>query len=120
MRALGLGAGLLFLAAAPTAAEIPAISYPESLRAEWSVAPTPAGRGHVVGYLYNRNLNDAANVWLRVDRVAADGSVTATYRGRVVGDVLAGGRSLFDVPVPDPGAAYRVSVEAVDWVKECR
>jgi hypothetical protein len=120
MRRIGLGAGLLLLAAGPAAAEAPAISYPDSLRAEWSVEPTRAGRAHVVGYLHNHNINDAANVRLRVDRIGADGSVAATYRGRVVGDVLSGGRSLFDVPVPDPAAGYRVTVEAVDWVKECR
>jgi hypothetical protein len=38
----------------------------------------------------------------------------------VVGDVLSGGRSLFDVPVGEPTATYRVSVETLDWVKECR
>jgi hypothetical protein len=37
-----------------------------------------------------------------------------------MGDVLAGGRSFFEVPVAEPGARYRVTVEAADWVKECR
>ena len=74
----------------------------------------------MVGYLYNRNIKDAANVWLRVDRLGADGVVAGTYRRRVVGDVLSGGRSLFDVPVGEAGATYRVAVETVDWVKECR
>jgi len=55
-----------------------------------------------------------------VERIGADGAVTATYRRRVVGDVLSGGRSLFEVPVGEPGANYRVAVETVDWVKECR
>jgi hypothetical protein len=32
----------------------------------------------------------------------------------------AGNRSLFDVPVGEAGATYRVAVETVDWVKECR
>jgi len=55
-----------------------------------------------------------------VDRLDADGAVAGTYRRRVVGDVLSGGRSLFDVPVGEAGATYQVSVETVDWVKECR
>lgn len=118
--AIGLGAGLLLCAAGAAGAEAPAISYPDSLRTDWSVEPARAGRGHVVGYLHNRNIKDAANVQLRVDRIAADGSVAGTFRGRVVGDVLSGGRSLFDVPVADPAGTYRVTVEAVDWVKECR
>jgi hypothetical protein len=36
----------------------------------------------------------------------------------VVGDVLSGCRSLFDVPVAET-STYRVTVETVDWVKEC-
>jgi hypothetical protein len=55
-----------------------------------------------------------------VDRLGADGAVAGTYRRRVVGDVLSGGRSVFDVPVDEAGAIYWVSVEMVDWVKECR
>jgi hypothetical protein len=74
----------------------------------------------VVGYLYNSNIKDAARVLMRVDRVGADGTVTGTYRARVVADVLSGDRGLFDVPVPEATATYRVGVEAVDWVKECR
>ena len=74
----------------------------------------------LVGYLYNSSIKDAANVWVRVDRLGADGAVAGTYRRRVVGDVLSGGRSLFDVPVGEAGATYQVSVETVDWVKECR
>jgi hypothetical protein len=70
--------------------------------------------------IYNRNIKDAARVLMRVDRVGADGTVTGTYRARVVGDVFSRDRGLFDVPVPEATAIYRVSVEAVDWVKECR
>lgn len=89
------------------------------LRPDWVVEPVSSGRARVVGYLYNSNIMDGANVLLRVDRLGSDGAVTGTYRGRVVGDVLSGGRSLFDVPVAETGT-YRVTVEAVDWVKECR
>jgi hypothetical protein len=107
-------------AATLAAAQTPAVLHADSLRAEWTVEPTRAGRAHVVGYLHNRNIKDAANVWLRVDRLAADGAVAGSDRRRVMGDVLAGGRSFFEVPVAEPGARYRVTVEAADWVKECR
>jgi len=89
------------------------------LRPEWVVEPVSGGSARVVGYLYNSNMKDGANVLLRVDRLGSDGAVTGTYRRRVVGDVLSGGRSLFDVPVAETGT-YRVTVEVVDWVKECR
>jgi hypothetical protein len=113
-RALVLAAGL--------AGGLPAIGGAQDLaglRPEWVVEPASDGRARVVGYLYNSNMKDGANVMLRVDRIGSDGAVTGTYRRRVVGDVLSGGRSVFDVPVADVGT-YRVSVEAVDWVKECR
>jgi hypothetical protein len=90
------------------------------LRPEWSVDDTRAGRAHVVGYVYNDNgTRDATNVWLRVERLAADGAVSGISLARVQGDVRANGRLSFDVPVPD-AASYRVLVDAVDWVLECR
>src|SRR5262245_57874401 len=95
-------------------------SAAEFLRAEWTVDPARAGRANVVGYLYNTNIYDAANVRLRVERLSVDGQVRDAYRGRVVGDVLSDGRLAFSVPVPEVGATYRVVVESVDWVKECR
>src|SRR4029434_10969585 len=57
-----------------------------ALRPEWVVEPVSSGRARVVGYLYNSNIMDGANVLLRVDRLGSDGAVTGTYRGRVVGD----------------------------------
>ena len=119
-RALVLAAGLVCAMAAGGGAQDLAAPSGASLRPEWSVEPAAGGHARVVGYLYNSNIRDAANVSLRVDRVGSDGAVTATYRRRVVGDVLSGGRSMFDVPVGEAGATYRVSVETVDWVKECR
>jgi hypothetical protein len=99
------------LGASPTAAY---------LRPEWSLERAQAGRAHVMGYLYNGHIKDAANVWLRVEQLTADGGVAATYQRRVVGDVLARGRTFFDVPVPQAEARYRVAVESVDWITDCR
>ncbi len=111
---------LLLGAVAGAGAQGPYVPYADSLRPEWTVEPTRAGRAQVVGYLHNSHIKDAANVWLRVDQLGADGAVAGSYRRRVVGDVLSGGRSVFAVPVADAGARYRVTVEAADWVKECR
>jgi hypothetical protein len=97
-----------------------AMSPVGQLRPVWSVERTDGGRARVVGYLYNENeLQNAANVWLRVDQLTASGEVGKSYRGRVVGDVLSRGRMVFEVPVGD-AATYRVLVESVDWVGECR
>lgn len=114
IRMLALAVGLLGAPALAASAEDVA-----GLRPEWTVEPTPGGRARVVGYLYNTNIKYGTNVLLRVDRIGADGAVAGTYRRRIVGDVLAGGRSPFDVPVAEAGT-YRVTVETVDWVMECR
>ncbi len=91
------------------------------LRPEWSIQTGRTGRPRVVGYLYNESPTmDAANVLLRVERLGSGGQVEATYQGRVFGDVLQGNRLAFDVPVEGPVASYRVVVESVDWVRECR
>ena len=88
-RSLALALPLLAALAAPAAAQEMTGAAGGYMRSEWAVEPAPGGRAHVVGYLYNRNIKDAANVWLRVDRVAPDGTVAGSYRRRVVGDVLA-------------------------------
>jgi hypothetical protein len=119
-RLLALTSALLLGAVAGAAAQDSGILYADSLTTEWAVEPTRAGRAQVVGYLHNSNLKDAANVWLRVDQLGADGAVAGSSRRRMVGDVLSGGRSVFAVPVADAGARYRVTVDAADWVKECR
>jgi hypothetical protein len=91
------------------------------LRPEWKLDDTRAGQPRVVGYVYNdNNTRDATNVWLRVERVAADGAVQSASMARVQGDIRAGGRLIFDVPVPEAAASYRVLVDSVDWVLECR
>lgn len=91
------------------------------LRPEWNVDDTRAGRPRVVGYVYNdNNTRDATNVWLRVERLAPDGAVQGASVARVQGDVRAGGRLVFDVPMPEAAASYRVLVDSVDWVLECR
>jgi hypothetical protein len=90
------------------------------LRPEWSVERTQAGRAHVVGYLYNSGIRDAANVSLRVEQLRAGDELAATYRTRVMGDVLSRNRAFFDVPVSSPEATYRVIVESVSWFNECR
>jgi hypothetical protein len=119
-RALVLALPLLAAFAGPATAQDLTGPTGGYLRSDWAVEAAPGGRARVVGYLYNSNIKDAANVWVRVDRLGSDGTVAGSYRRRVVGDVLSGGRSLFDVPVGEPTATYRVSVETLDWVKECR
>ena len=91
------------------------------MRAEWTLERTGGGHARIAGYVHNRNgLRDGINVSLRVERLGADGAVAHVYRTRVVGDVRSGGRLAFAVPVATDAASYRVLVDSVDWVDECR
>jgi hypothetical protein len=116
---------LLFTLMGPALAaaeSVAALSPVSQLRPEWTVEWTRTGRAHIVGYLYNDNdVMNAANVWLRVEQLTAAGPGARAYQRRVVGDVLSRGRMFFDVPVTEADeATYRVIVESVDWVGECR
>jgi hypothetical protein len=119
----------MLAAMAIAAAVLPGVAFAQELpgragyvlRPEWSVDDTRAGRPRVVGYVYNdNNTRDATNVWLRVERLAADGAVQGASVARVQGDVRAGGRLVFEVPMPQAAVSYRVLVDSVDWVLECR
>ncbi|HXJ82480.1 MAG TPA: hypothetical protein VMS64_27815 [Candidatus Methylomirabilis sp.] len=92
------------------------------LRPEFKVERTRTGQARLVGYLYNHNeLRNAANVLLRVEQVSPAGSVINSYQSRIVGDVLSRGRMPFTVQMAEAeGATYRIVVETVDWVMECR
>ncbi len=80
-RVLALTFAVLLGAGAVAAAQGPAVPFADSLRSEWTVEPTRAGRAQVVGYLDNDNIKDAANVWLRVDQLGADGAVAGATGG---------------------------------------
>jgi hypothetical protein len=56
------------------------------------------------------------NVRLRVQSVDLNGTVTDESSGWVVGDVKAGGRTYFYVPVGAHPARYRASVQSFDTV----
>ena len=53
---------------------------------------------------------------MRVDGVDANGTVTASASGWVVGDVKAGDRGYFYVPVSSPATTYRAIVQSFDKV----
>ena len=84
-------------------------------RFELAQADGPRGLG-VAGYVYNGLPWRITNVRLRVDGVDANGTVTASASGWVVGDVKAGERGYFYVPVSSPATTYRATVQSFDKV----
>jgi hypothetical protein len=104
------------LAGAPAGAQAP----PAPPDAVFTVEVDPAGwsaRGpSVSGYVYNRSLNRAGDVRLRVEVLDGDGHVIATADGWMYGAVAPGGRTYFVVRIPRRGAAYRVTVLSFSWL----
>lgn len=77
--------------------------------------PTHRGRG-VEGYVYNDSPWRITNVRLRVETIDSSGTITGETSGWVVGDVRAGGRGYFFVPVSSPATTYRATVQSFDKV----
>jgi hypothetical protein len=83
----------------------------------FELAETNGHRGlGVAGYVYNGLPWRITNVRLRVESVDPNGGVTASASGWVIGDVRAGGRGYFYVPVSAPAEMYRVTVQSFDKV----
>ena len=70
----------------------------------------------VEGYVYNDLPWRITNVRLRVESVDANGRVTASASGWVMGDVQAGGRCYFYVPLSSPAMTYRATVQSFDKI----
>ncbi|HEU4367750.1 MAG TPA: hypothetical protein VFV05_05905 [Methylomirabilota bacterium] len=102
----------VFLPAAAGAQEL--VPAGPSFRAE--VEPDLLGRRGpaIVGWLYNDHTFSVSNVRVRVDVVDAGGQTLTSGEGWVYGNVPAGGRAYFFVPVPRYGAGYRVAVLRFD------
>ncbi|PYO07389.1 MAG: hypothetical protein DMD75_20960 [Candidatus Rokuibacteriota bacterium] len=96
-------------------AQTPTADAPTPFRFELAQADGPRGLG-VAGYVYNGLPWRITNVRLRVDGVDANGTVTASASGWVVGDVKAGDRGYFYVPVSSPATTYRATVQSFDKV----
>jgi hypothetical protein len=70
------------------------------------------------GFIDNRSQLRVGNVRLRVDALDESAKVIGQSFGWVIGDVPAGGRAYFVVPLTTAGLAYRVSVESYDPISE--
>jgi hypothetical protein len=103
------------LAPIVTTAQTPATDAPTQFRFELEEARSHRGRG-VEGYVYNDLPWRITNVRVRVDSLDGNGTVTSSATGWVIGDLRAGGRAYFYVPVSSLAATYRASVLSFDKV----
>jgi hypothetical protein len=88
---------------------------PSPFRFQYEETQTHRGRG-VEGYVYNALPWRISNVRLQVDSLDANGALIASASGWVVGDVAAGGRGYFYVPISAQAATYRATVQRFDKV----
>jgi len=103
----------LFLA---TVAFLGAVAPAAAWEVQWEPSER-AGKPRVSGYVKNDSLRATTNLNMRVDRLAADGSIVGTTRAILPGPLHSGDRLYFDVRVPERAVAYRVSVETFDWYR---
>ena len=114
---------LVVFAIVATALGTPAVPTAQTVTAsdqspfgfQYEPTHTPRGVG-VEGYVYNTLPWRITNVRLQVESLDANGTPIASASGWVVGDVPAGGRGYFYVPVSAPAATYRARVEAYNKV----
>ena len=79
-------------------------------RTEVSPEAVPRGGWAVEGYVYSTHSYRVGTMRLRAEVLDASGQVLGESYGWVAGNIPAGGRGYFVVPVPQRGAVYRVSV----------
>ena len=114
---LAFGLIVVTLAAPPLVSTAQMASTDGDDAFRFQIAQTEGHRGLAVqGYVYNRLPWRITNVRLRVDSLDAGGTILASASGWVIGDVSAGGRGYFYVPVSTPAPTYRATVQTYDKV----
>jgi hypothetical protein len=88
---------------------------PSPFRFQYEETQTHRGRG-VEGYVYSALPWRISNVRLQVDSLDANGALIASASGWVMGDVAAGGRGYFYVPISAQAVTYRATVQRFDKV----
>jgi hypothetical protein len=101
--------------ATATRAQTALASDENPFRFELEQSESPRGLA-VEGYVYNVLPWRITNVRLRVDSIDASGTLVASAMGWVLGDVAAGGRGYFYVPVSAQAPTYRPRVQTFDKV----
>ena len=104
-----------FATATGPAAQTPIASDQSGFAFQFEQTKSPRGVA-VEGYVRNPLPWRITNVRLQVDSIGADGTLIASASGWVLGDVAAGGRGYFYVPVSSPAATYRPTVQRFDKV----
>jgi hypothetical protein len=106
--AMGLALTLGSVAAAQTVSD-------GLLRPSWDDSAMTGGFRSVCGDVRNLGQTSARSVSIRVQGIDSTGQVVSTRDRFLAGDVPAGSRAVFCVPMPGGAASYTVTVVRADW-----
>ena len=103
----------------------PAVAQPggecASFRVEWNRGVLSPMAEKLEGFVYNESSCVVTDVRIHVVAVDSEGRPVAETLGWVYGDIAAGARGYFVLPLPDaPAADYRVDVQSFDHVSTGR
>ena len=87
-------------------------------RAAWSVPALPRPLTKIEGYIYNDSRWRVTDVRLRIVSLDRAGHAVGETSGWVFGDIPAGGRAYFAVPLTEPASTYGVTVISFDVVSD--
>jgi hypothetical protein len=87
-------------------------------RAVWSVPPLPRSLTKIEGYIYNDSRLCVTDVRLRIVSLDGAGHAVGETSGWVFGDIPAGSRAYFAVPLTEPASTYGVTVISFDVVSD--
>ena len=87
-------------------------------RVEWNRAEESSTSEKLTGVVYNESRCRVTDVRLHVVALDAEGHPVAETSGWVFGDIRAGGRGYFAVPLTAPAAGYQVNVVSFDKVSD--
>lgn len=87
-------------------------------RAVWSVPPLPRSLTKIEGYIYNDSRLCVTDVRLRIVSLDRAGHAVGETSGWVFGDIPAGSRAYFAVPLTEPASTYGVTVISFDVVSD--
>jgi len=86
--------------------------------AVWSVPPLPRSLTKIEGYIYNDSRLCVTDVRLRIVSLDRAGHAVRETSGWVFGDIPAGSRAYFAVPLTEPASTYGVTVISFDVVSD--
>ena len=106
---------------------VPAVAQPggecASFRVEWNRGVLSPTAEKLEGFVYNESSCSVTDVRIQIVAVSDDGHSIGETLGWVYGDIPAGARGYFVVPLPAAAAAaadYRVNVVSFDEISDGR